>query len=187
MPAMNEAPAAPLKKTPLTEYHRAAGAQLVDFAGWEMPVSYTSVVEEHLAVRERAGLFDVSHMGRFTVTGPGALAYLQRLTTNDVAALKPMQGQYTLALNERGGVHDDLICFRLDDGYLVIMNAGNRDKILGHFRAHLPEGVTRPHRSDELAMIALQGPASPAVLEKLAPGAAAIPRFFLQRIRFRKN
>ncbi len=183
MPAMTDTAAAPLQKTPLTEFHRSRGAQLVDFAGWEMPVVYTSVIDEHLAVRERAGLFDVSHMGRFTLRGAGAEAFLNHLTTNDVRALKPLQGQYTLALNERGGVHDDLICFRLETEFLVIMNAGNRDKILAHFRAHLPAGVTLTHRSDELAMIALQGPQAQAVLERLAPGAGAIGRFFLGRVK----
>jgi len=183
MPPMTEAPVSALKKTPLTEYHRAQGAQLVDFAGWEMPVSYTSVLDEHLAVRERAGLFDVSHMGRFFLKGTGAEAFLQRMTTNDVGALKPMQGQYTLALNERGGVRDDLIAFRLEDEFLVIMNAGNREKILDHFRSHLPADTELAHRSDDLAMIALQGPAATTVLEMLAPGAGAIERFFIRKVK----
>jgi len=168
---------APLMHTPLASWHRAHGAKLVPFAGWEMPVLYTGVVEEHLAVRERVGLFDVSHMGRLAVRGPGAEAFLQGLLTNDLARLRPGQGQYTLALNEAGGVRDDLIVFRLGDGFLVVMNAGNRGKILGHFRERAVAGVELADRSAELAMIALQGRAAPGLLAAMAPATLGLPRF----------
>jgi len=168
-----------LRKTPLTELHRAHGATLVDFAGWEMPVQYTGVLAEHKAVREKAGLFDVSHMGRMVLKGPGAGAFLQGLLTNNVERLRPGEGQYTLALNEAGGARDDLIIFRLEDGFLVVFNAGNRAKILGHFRARLPAGVPLDDRSDELAMIALQGPASPRILGRAGRRADGLKRFCL--------
>ncbi|MEK7475683.1 MAG: glycine cleavage system aminomethyltransferase GcvT [Candidatus Coatesbacteria bacterium] len=166
-----------LRHTPLAEWHRAHGAKLVGFAGWEMPVMYSGIVEEHMAVRERAGLFDVSHMGRLDVRGAGAEAFLQRVLTNDLARIAPGQGQYTLALNEAGGVLDDLIVFRRADGYLVVMNAGNREKIMGHFRAHADgASVELVDRSADLAMIALQGLKAPALLAALTPATAALPR-----------
>lgn len=175
---MTTASTAPLLKTPLTEWHRAHGAQLVDFAGWEMPVSYSGIVDEHMAVRERAGLFDVSHMGRLFVRGPGAEAYLQSLITNDLAKLVPGRGLYTVACNEAGGCRDDLIIYKLEGEWMVIMNAGNRSKIVAHFTARLPaSGVSLANRSDELAMIAFQGARAPAVMERLAPGALALKRF----------
>lgn len=172
-----EAPAAPLRLTPLTAWHRTRGATLVEFAGWEMPVSYAGIVEEHAAVRTRAGLFDVSHMGRVAVRGPAALAFLQRATSNDAGRLAPGRGQYTLALNAAGGVRDDLIVFRLEGEWLVIVNAGNRAKIAEHFRAHLPVGAQLADRSDELAMIALQGPRAAGLLAPLAPDAVRLERF----------
>jgi len=171
-----------LKKTPLTEWHRAHGAQLVDFAGWEMPVSYTGIIQEHLAVRERAGLFDISHMGRFFVRGAGAEDFLQRMLTNDLKRLKPGQGQYTLALNETGGIRDDLIVFRLEGEFLVVMNASNRTKILDHFRVHAGSEAEIVHKSDELAMVALQGPRSGEVMGQLVPEAGALARFAIRRL-----
>ena len=97
-----------MKQTPLNAVHKALGARMVPFGGWEMPVQYTSIVDEHLAVRQAAGLFDISHMGEVTVSGSGAVAFLNRVLTNDIRKLSPGQGQYTLMCNERGGVVDDL-------------------------------------------------------------------------------
>ncbi|MEK7766313.1 MAG: glycine cleavage system aminomethyltransferase GcvT, partial [bacterium] len=139
--------------------------------------------EEHAAIRERAGLFDVSHMGRVAVRGGGAEAFLQKLTSNDLARLPPGSGQYTLALNEAGGVRDDLIIFRLEGEWLVVVNAGNRDKIAAHFRAHAGTGVELADRSDELAMIALQGPRAAAVLGSLDAAAPRLERFRIARFR----
>jgi aminomethyltransferase len=178
---METAPA--LRKTPLTELHRAHGATLVDFAGWEMPVQYSGVLAEHRAVREKAGLFDVSHMGRMVLRGPGASGFLQGILSNDAGKLAPWQGQYTLALNEGGGVRDDLILFRLDDGFLVVFNAGNRAKILSHFRSLLPPGIALEDRCDDLAMIALQGPASAEVLGRVGDGSPELKRFHLGLFR----
>ncbi|HEU5201971.1 MAG TPA: glycine cleavage system protein T, partial [Nitrospira sp.] len=120
-----------MKQTPLIEQHRAHGAKLVDFAGWNMPIQYASVVGEYQTVRTHAGLFDVSHMGRITVSGPGSLSFLQRMTTNDVAQLVVGQAHYSMVCNERGGIKDDIFVYRTDESdYLLCVNASNRDKIL---------------------------------------------------------
>jgi len=102
-----------LKRTPLFSAHQKLGARLIDFGGWEMPVQYSSISDEHLAVRHAAGLFDISHMGEVTISGPGALEFLNRTLTNDIRKLAPGQGQYTLMCQERGGVIDDLYAYRL--------------------------------------------------------------------------
>ena len=122
----------PLKRTPLFENHRALSARIVPFAGWEMPVQYAGIVEEHRAVRERAGLFDVSHMGELRLRGPGAEALVDSLVSNDVARLPVGKALYTVAVNEGGTILDDLIIYRLAEGdVLVVCNAGNRDKMPG--------------------------------------------------------
>ena len=117
-----------LKRTALFSAHQKLGAKLVDFGGWEMPVQYTSITDEHLAVRNAAGLFDISHMGEVTVNGAGAVEFLNRTLTNDIRKLGSGQGQYTLMCNERGGVVDDLYAYRLSvDVYLLIINASRAD------------------------------------------------------------
>src|SRR5579864_5782242 len=118
-----------LKRTPLFEEHRALGARLVEFGGWEMPVQYSGILEEHRAVRTRAGLFDVSHMGEFRVQGPGALDYLQHLVPNDVSRLAINQALYTQLVMPDGGTVDDLIIYHLgDNAYMMVVNAANIDK-----------------------------------------------------------
>ncbi len=118
--------AAPLKRTPLYEQHRALGARLVEFGGWEMPVQYSGILNEHRAVRTRAGLFDVSHMGEFKVEGPGALAFLQHLVPNDVARLTINQALYTTLCLPNGNVIDDLLVYRLgEEHYMLVVNAAN--------------------------------------------------------------
>jgi len=113
-----------LKRTALFSAHQKLGAKLIDFGGWEMPVQYTSITDEHLAVRNAAGIFDISHMGEVTVSGAGAADYLNSALTNDIRKLTPGQGQYTLMCNERGGVIDDLYAYQLSDGvYFLIINA----------------------------------------------------------------
>src|ERR1043166_4357024 len=113
-----------LKRTPLFSAHQKLGARLIDFGGWEMPVQYTSIVDEHLAVRNAAGLFDISHMGEVTVSGAEAGEFLNHVLTNDIRKLAPGQGQYTLLCNERGGVVDDLYAYQLSaEVYLLIINA----------------------------------------------------------------
>jgi len=168
-----------LRNTPLITLHRAHGATMVDFAGWEMPVQYAGVLAEHRAVREKAGLFDVCHMGRMVLHGPGAAGFLQGLLSNDAEKLAPWHGQYTLALNDGGGVRDDLIIFRLDDGFLVVFNAGNRAKILSHFRERIGPGAVLEDLSEELGMIAFQGPETPRILERVSPGTGGLKRFCL--------
>ncbi|MDQ7029044.1 MAG: glycine cleavage system aminomethyltransferase GcvT [Ardenticatenia bacterium] len=159
-----------LRKTPLYEVHRQMGARMIPFGGWTMPVQYTSILEEHRAVRTAAGLFDVSHMGEFEFTGPGARPLLQHLTANNVEKLRPGQAQYSMFLNKRGGTIDDLIVYCLEeDRYLVVVNAANIEKDwahVSHVAAHF--GGARAHnRSDAYALLALQGPRSQAILAPL--------------------
>lgn len=151
-----------MQHTPLIAQHRLANAKLVDFAGWEMPIQYTGVLDEYHTVRTKAGLFDVSHMGRLMVTGPGAAAFLQRMTTNDVAKLAVGQAHYSMVCNERGGVKDDIFVYRLKpEEYLLCVNASNREKIFRWLEAHRNDPtVTLDDRSAGLAQIAIQGPLS---------------------------
>lgn len=149
-----------LRRTPLHDRHQAAGARFVPFAGWEMPVQYTDgVIAEHRAVRERCGLFDVSHMGRFDVRGFGTLAALQALLSNDLDRIEAGGAQYTLLLDERGCPIDDLIAYRFtDDHMMLVVNASRAAADRGWITPRLPAGVTLADRTAETAMIALQGP-----------------------------
>lgn len=141
-----------LRRTPLFELQDSIGARFVPFAGWELPVQFTSIVDEHRAVRTSAGVFDVSHMGRLDVVGAGARQRLQRLLSNDLDRIQAGQAQYTLLLNERGGVVDDLIAYRrADDTYLLVVNAANHDAVV----ARLGDVVDR---TPDTAMLAVQGP-----------------------------
>src|SRR5215467_5810293 len=152
------------RRTPLHSLHVAAGARMVDFAGWEMPQQYSSVKEEHEAVRTAAGLFDVSHMGRYEVRGDDASTFLQGVVTNDVGRLGPRRAQYTLLCRPDGGIVDDLVVYRGEQTWLVVVNAGNREKDLAWLRERTPAGVDVVDRSDELALLALQGPGAEALL-----------------------
>ena len=156
------------RKTVLYEKHIAAGAQMVDFAGWMMPVRYADgIVAEHLAARKRAGLFDVSHMGRIVFRGGGSLSFLQYVLTGDVSKLGVGRSQYTMLANESGGAVDDAYLYRfVEDEYLLVVNAANREKDIAHiesFRAGFKD-VEMTDASDRLAMISLQGPASEEIL-----------------------
>ncbi len=149
----------PLKRTPLYEVHRALGARLVPFAGYEMPVQYEGVVKEHEAVRQRAGVFDVSHMGELWLRGPRALEVATSLVTNAVQALEVGRAKYTVAVNERGTILDDLIVYRTgDEEVLIVCNASNRDKIAAHVGAACKGKCDFADESDDTALIALQGP-----------------------------
>ncbi len=165
-----------MQRTPLYDGHVAAGAKLVDFAGWEMPIHYSGVVDECQAVRSAAGLFDVSHMGRVAVSGPNALAFLQRVTTNDVAALAPRGSHYSMVCNPQGGIKDDVYVYRpAADRYLVCVNASNRAKLVAWFaeQAKAQGGVTVEDKSAVQAQLALQGQAAKSILAELAvPGLA---------------
>jgi aminomethyltransferase len=157
-----------LKRTPLYERHRDLGARLVEFGGWEMPVQYTSILDEHRAVREHAGLFDVSHMGEIQVTGRDALPWLRRTITNDPADLDVGQAQYTMLCYPSGGVVDDLIIYRVDEeSYLLVVNASNTDKDFAWLQEHVEGAVTLENVSDERGLLALQGPAAESILQRL--------------------
>ncbi len=161
---------ADLRRTPLYDRHVAAGAKLVDFAGWEMPVQYAGIREEHLAVRERAGVFDVSHMGEIETSGPQAGELLQRLLSNDVGKLAVGGAQYSVLCREDGGVLDDLFTYRLaPDHYLTVTNASNHAKDLAWFRLHA-EGldVAIEDKLDGWAMLAVQGPIARELVQAIA-------------------
>src|SRR5262249_25680838 len=131
-----------MKRTPLYEAHVAAGARMVPFAGWEMPVQYSGVIDEVRAVRNAAGVFDVSHMGEVAVSGPAALAWLNSLATNDVSRLSPGRAQYSLLLRKDGGILDDILIYQTDeDQYLVVVNASNIEKDLAWLHQHHLPGV----------------------------------------------
>jgi aminomethyltransferase len=156
-----------LRETPLAELHRQLGARLVEFAGFAMPVQYTSILEEHAAVRERAGLFDVSHMGQIHLSGPGTVESAERLVSRRVRDLRPGRVRYGLMCNEAGGVVDDVTIYRLaDDALFLCVNAANVEKDYRWVVRHASQGVSVRNRSDETALIALQGPESQAILSK---------------------
>ena len=158
-----------MKQTSLHEAHVARKAKIVDFAGWAMPLQYSGVLDEYHTVRTTAGLFDVSHMGRLHVEGPGALSFLQRMTTNDVQRVEPMGAQYSMICNPEGGVKDDIFLYRLSaEAFLLCVNASNLDKIRSWLFQWLgkEQGNLRiVDRSEDLAQLALQGPASKSVLQ----------------------
>ena len=159
-----------LRRTPLYERHVALGARLVQFAGWEMPVQYTGVIPEHVAVRNEWGVFDVSHMGQLHVEGPTSSELLQRTLSNDLDRLEDGDAQYTLLTNERGGIVDDLIAYRIAAGhYLLIVNAGNRAAAFEWLAERELRGSSVRDASDDYALLAVQGPQS---IEQLGLGDA---------------
>ncbi len=156
-----------LRHTPLYDEHRRHGARLVPYAGWEMPVQYAGISAEHRAVREAAGLFDVSHMGELEVTGPGAVALVRSLVTNDVTRAVAGQATYTCACNEAGGILDDLIVYRhAADRVLIVCNAANHGKMAAHFLAAARPDAAVRDVSDATALLSLQGPRALAVLAR---------------------
>jgi aminomethyltransferase len=165
-------PAGDLRRTPIFDRHRAAGARLVPFAGWEMPVQYAGVIAEHRAVRERAGVFDVSHMGRFDLRGGGALAFLQSLLSNDLDRIGPGGAQYTLLLDERGCPVDDLIAYRFEgEHFMLVVNASRAADDWAWIERRLPAGLHLRDDTADWAMVAIQGPAVRDLIElpELAP------------------
>ncbi|HSJ96209.1 MAG TPA: glycine cleavage system aminomethyltransferase GcvT, partial [Myxococcota bacterium] len=168
-----------LLRTPLHGLHRRLGARLVPFAGYEMPVQYSGILAEHAAVRKAAGLFDVSHMGQIHLRGPGAVAAVERLVTCPVATLRPGRVRYGLLCNEDGGVVDDVTVYRLaDDALMLCVNAANVEKDWRWVVRHAGGGVELHDRSAETALLALQGPASAAVLAPLCDADPARLRRF---------
>jgi aminomethyltransferase len=165
-------PAAPLKKTPLNAAHRALGAKMVDFGGWDMPVQYAGVIEEHVACRTAAGLFDVSHMGELEVRGALALDLVQRLTPNDAAKLIPGRVQYSALTTPEGTFVDDILvyCRGIAD-YLLVVNASNIEKDFAWLRQHEIEGAKVDNASARTAQIAVQGPRALDIVQRLVPDA----------------
>ncbi|NJK90525.1 MAG: glycine cleavage system aminomethyltransferase GcvT [Blastochloris sp.] len=158
---------AELLETTLAPSHKALGARMVEFGGWNMPVSYSSILEEHRAVREKAGLFDISHMGQIFVSGAGAEAWLNTTLTNDVRRLSVGHGQYTLMLNESGGTVDDLIIYRLEDlRYLLLVNASRIEDDFTWLNRRKNANITLENLSPEFGGLALQGPESETVLRR---------------------
>ena len=162
-----------LRRTPLWERHRALGARLVPFAGWDMPIQYSGILDEHRAVREKAGLFDLGHMGQVNVTGTDALPFLQHVTTNDVSNLTPGSAQYSLLTNPSGGVIDDIIIYRRSgyDGYMVVVNASNAERDVAWLREQANRIPSLAPQIDDISsetgMIAIQGPRAQAILSRL--------------------
>ncbi len=169
--------------TPLHSFHLDHAGKMVDFAGWDMPMLYTSIHEEHVQTRSSGGLFDVSHMGRVKVTGRHARRFLERLCTRRISDMEAGQCRYSLVCNEQGGVRDDVIVYRMDeDEFLVVVNASNRAKLLGHFADVIKSGelvVKIDDQTEGTAMVALQGP---KVMEKIAKVSSEVPT--LKRYRF---
>ena len=165
---MVDATLSTLKRTPLYDVHVALGAKIVPFAGYEMPVQYpTGITAEHKAVREKAGLFDVSHMGEFFVRGPQRHEFVNYVTTNDVAALKPGQAQYSTILREDGTIVDDCLVYRADDRVLMVVNGSNIDKDFAHISRFVGDfDVTLEDLSESIALLALQGPQAARILQK---------------------
>lgn len=183
---MGERPA-DLKTTALYDRHQALGARIVPFAGWSMPVQYEGILAEHRRVRSAAGLFDLGHMGQVEFTGPDALAFLQYTTTSDLGALEPGQAKYGMIPNETGGVVDDIFAYRFPEpreGYLVVVNASNREKDITWWQrqagARPDLDVTIRDLSDELGMIAIQGPKAGDIVARLTDlPVSEIPYFTL--------
>ncbi len=175
-----------LKRTPLYDAHISIGARMVDFAGWQMPVQYAGHIQEHMAVRKAAGLFDVSHMGEIEISGPGALALVQRISTNDASKLQENQVQYSTMTNEAGGVIDDLLVYRLNaDYFLLIVNAGGSDSDFQWIRDHSGDLNVEVHNNSAgFALLALQGPRAERILQGLTDHMLdRIPYYWSQRVQ----
>jgi aminomethyltransferase len=159
-----------LKFVPLNDLHTKLGGKMVPFAGYNMPVRYSSDIEEHMAVRKNVGVFDVSHMGEFTIKGPAALDLIQRVTTNDASKLVDGQAQYSCLPNETGGIVDDLIVYKIkDEDYLVVVNASNIEKDWNWISKFNTKGAQMKNISDDICLFAVQGPKAMATLQKLTP------------------
>jgi aminomethyltransferase len=157
-----------IKHVPLNDLHTTLGGKMVPFAGFNMPVRYSSDIEEHMTVRNGVGVFDVSHMGEFTLKGPNALDLIQRVTSNDAAKLIDGQAQYSCLPNETGGIVDDLIVYKIkDNDYLLVVNAGNIDKDWAWISQYNTKGVEMKNISDDTCLFAIQGPKAAATLQKL--------------------
>lgn len=153
-------------KTPLHAWHTSNGARMIDFGGWDMPVTYSSINAEHQATRQSAGLFDICHMGRLVFQGPQAVAFLDHMLTNRVDTLNLGQARYALVLNEQAGIRDDVLVYRMQDYHLLVVNASNREKLLDWFTRHLDAfDCQMTDRTKDWAMVAVQGPQAISVVQ----------------------
>ena len=168
-----------MKTTPFTETHIALGAKMHEFAGYNMPIEYSGIIDEHLTVCNAVGVFDVSHMGEFWVKGPNALKFLQQVTSNNVATLSVGKAQYSCFPNEQGGIVDDFIVYRYEDEkYLLVVNAANIEKDWNWCVSHNQVGAELENSSDRMAQLAIQGPKATEVLQRLTPvNLAEIPYY----------
>jgi aminomethyltransferase len=182
-----------LKRTPLFAAHQRLGGKLIEFGGWEMPVQYSSIVDEHLAVRRAAGIFDISHMGEICVSGPSAAAFLNHTLTNDIRKIAVGQGQYTLMCNERGGVVDDLYVYRIgDEEYLLIVNASRIDADWDWFQEQYESGAVSGeirirNCSEEFGAVAIQGPRVMEFINQVVPGGSISGTFVTRATELKKN
>lgn len=168
-----------MKTTPFTDLHIALGAKMHEFAGFNMPIEYSGIIDEHMTVVNGVGVFDVSHMGEFWVKGPNALAFIQSVTSNDASKLPLGKAQYTCFPNEKGGIVDDLLVYHYEpEKYLLVVNAGNIDKDWAWCNSHNPMGAELENASDKTGQLAIQGPKALEVLQRLTPvDLSAIPYY----------
>lgn len=167
------------KQVPLNDLHEKLGAKMVPFAGYNMPVRYSSDIEEHMTVRNGVGVFDVSHMGEFKVEGPNALDLIQRITSNDASKLVDGQAQYTCLPNEQGGIVDDLVVYRIkENDYFIVVNASNIEKDWNWFSKYNTKGATLKHLSDDMCLFAVQGPKAITVLQKLTKTDLSVIKYY---------
>lgn len=175
-----------LKRTPLFDSYTQYGGKTIDFGGWELPVQFSGIKGEHEAVRTKAGLFDVSHMGEILVSGPNSLEFLQNLLTNDISKIKDGQAQYTAMCYPDGGTIDDLLTYRFDENhYMLVVNASNIEKDFEWMQKQSIEGITLENVSDQYALLALQGPLAETILQRMtdAPLSDIKPFRFQQDVR----
>ncbi|MEM6884086.1 MAG: glycine cleavage system aminomethyltransferase GcvT [Verrucomicrobiota bacterium] len=166
-----------IKKSPLHAAHEKLGAKMIPFSGWQMPVQYSGIIQEHLAVRQTVGMFDISHMGVFTVTGTKSESWLNTMLTNDIRGTAVGEGQYTLMLNEKGGVIDDLLAYRIEDQqFMLVVNAAKMQEGWDWLEAHLSSGVELINTGEDFAALAIQGPKSSELIEKVFPQQSILPR-----------
>jgi len=175
---MTTADAQQLKQTPFNDFHERQGAKFVDFAGWRMPINYGSIIDEHHQVRRRAGLFDVSHMGRFMVAGRHARRFLERVLSRRISNMKAFTCRYSMVCNEEGGVKDDILVYRYPEHWLLVVNAANREKLLEHFEQRRGDLIFElEDQTEETAMVAVQGPEAMAMVGKFSNEIPTLKKF----------
>ena len=166
------------KRTPLYAEHQKLNARFTEFGGWDMPVMYTSIMDEHNAVRNNCGLFDTSHMGTYIISGQGSVEFLNRVTTANVNAIVPGQAKYTLFLNEKAGIIDDLIIYRRKDDFIMVVNAGNSEKDSAWMKKNITPGTEIKNISADICLLALQGPQAQAILQTMVNDDLSLIKYF---------